>query len=127
MYDQYWTKFHSEEHGGFDIVASWNYEDCPISHCFDDSCHDIKDLERQVNNGDLQWFILRVQVFLNGAELGCDYLGGCMYERVEDVLTDGTYEDIRYQAITEAEKWLTTVYKERKLIEYTVNKLQEGA
>ena len=127
MYDQYWTKFHSEEHGGFDIVASWNYEDCSISQCFDDSCHDIADLQRKVNDGTYYWFILRVQVFLNGAELGCDYLGGCMYENVEDVLTDGTYEDIRYQAIKEANDWLTTAFKERKLIEYTVNKLAEGA
>lgn len=111
MYDQYWTQFHTEQHDKFTIVASWNYEDCPIADCFDESCDDIKEYERKVENGDLYWFILRVQVFLNGVMLGCDYLGGCMYENVEDVLTDGMYEDVKYQAIQQAENWLTEVLK----------------
>lgn len=124
---RYWKQFHSEEHGKFDIVASWAYEDCSIASCFDDTCHDIEDLQRKVNDGTYEWFILRVQVFLNGAELGCDYLGGNMYENVEDVLTDGSYEDVKYRAVKEANNWLTDAFKERKLVEYTVNKLLEGA
>ena len=104
---QYWYKFHEEKVGKFDIVASWTYESTAISWSFDESCHDIAELERKVNDGEYQWFILRVQAFLNGAELGTHYLGGCMYENEEDVLKDGTYEDCRDEAIHEAKKWLT--------------------
>jgi hypothetical protein len=35
-------------------------------------------------------------------ELATEYLGGCLYERAEDVLTDGTAEDLIAEALTEA-------------------------
>ncbi len=44
-----------------------------------DSFEFPEDIEA-VRNGDVDWFVARVQVLRNGHEIGSDYLGGCAYE-----------------------------------------------
>ena len=87
---------------GFDIIVDKTWEDMPIADCFDDSCYDIRDMERRVNKGDLDWFQVRVRAQLSGLTLGISSLGGCMYERAEEILTDGVVEDLVGEAINEA-------------------------
>jgi hypothetical protein len=92
------------ERDGFEIIVDKTWEDISLSHCFDDECYDIAEMEAKVNNYDLDWFMLRVRVMLDGHELGSHYLGGCLYDwnKVNDVLTDGTAEDCIYEAMNEA-------------------------
>jgi hypothetical protein len=87
---------------GFLVIVDKTDEDIALRHCFDDSCYDIEDMERKVNNYELDWFMLRVRVMLSGHELGSHYLGGCLYKDAKDVLTDGTVEDCLIEAMHEA-------------------------
>jgi len=99
-----WTKFNEESYNGFDIVASWTYEDLDPKDLFDDTVDDIKEIYRKIDNGTYTWFVLRVQAFKEGIELGSSYLGGMLYDNVADCLTDGTYSDFKDEAITEAKQ-----------------------
>ena len=94
------------ERDGFDVIVDKTWEEISLRDCFDDSCYNIAEMEEQVNNGDLDWFMLRVRVLFEGHELGSHYLGGCLYawNKVKDVLTDGTAEDCIYAALEEAKK-----------------------
>lgn len=90
------------EREGFTVIVDKTWEDIPLRDCFDDTCYDIQDMERRVNNYDLDWFMLRVRVMLDGHELGSHYLGGCLYEDAREVLKDGTAEDCIGEALVEA-------------------------
>jgi hypothetical protein len=90
------------ERDGFDIIVDKTWEDLPIADLFDDTCHDIRELERKVDAGIYEWFMLRVRVLVDGHELGSHYLGGCMYENAREVLTDGVAEDCIWEALKEA-------------------------
>lgn len=87
---------------GFEVIVDKTWEDIDVGHCFDDTCYDIQEMRDKINNYDLDWFMLRVRVLLDGHELGSHYLGGCLYEDARDVLTDGTAEDCIYAAMQEA-------------------------
>jgi hypothetical protein len=92
------------ERDGFEVIVDKTYEDIDpwdqLSECFDDR----DELYRKINNYDLDWFMLRVRVMLDGHELGSHYLGGCLYDwnKVQDVMTDGTAEDCIAEALHEA-------------------------
>ena len=92
------------ERDGFTVIVDKTYEDIDpwdlLSECFDDR----DELYRKINNYDLDWFMLRVRVLLDGHELGSHYLGGCLYDwnKVSDVMTDGTAEDCIAEALHEA-------------------------
>lgn len=101
---RYYDELARYERNGFDIIVDKTWEEISIRDSFDDSCYDIKDMERKVNFGELDWFMLRVRVFVEGNELGSHYLGGCMYEDAREVLTDGTAEDCIYAAMEEAKQ-----------------------
>ncbi len=77
-------------------------EDIPVRDLFDDTCYDIKEMEDKVNSGQLDWFMLRARVFVEGLEVGDAIVGGFMYEDAREVLKDGTAEDLISQAIEEA-------------------------
>ena len=99
-----YTEIASFEREGFLVIVDRTWEDIPLRDCFDDSCYDIAEMEQKVNDYELEWFMLRVRVLLDGHELGSHYLGGCLYEwnKVKDVLTDGTAEDCIAEALIEA-------------------------
>ena len=92
------------ERDGFTVVVDKTYEDIDpwsqLNECFDDR----DELYRKINDGDLDWFMLRVRVMLQGHELAAKYLGGCLYDwnKVTDVLTDGTVEDCLLEVLPEA-------------------------
>ena len=87
---------------GFEVIVDKTWEDIDVGQCFDESCYDIQEMRDKINSYDLDWFMLRVRVLFDGHELGSHYLGGCLYEKPEDVLTDGTAEDLIYGAMEEA-------------------------
>lgn len=99
---RYWDELLREEREGFTVVVDKSWEDCSIRDLFDDTCCDIEDLERRVNRGDLDWFMLRARVLLDGHELGASIVGGFLYEDARETLRDGTAEDLIWQAMEEA-------------------------
>jgi hypothetical protein len=92
------------EREGFEVVVDKTWEDVPIRDCFDDSCYDIAGMEDKVNRGVMDWFILRVRVLFDGFVFGSAYLGGCLYENPNEVLIDGTAEDLICEAMSLAKE-----------------------
>ena len=90
---------------GFDIIVDKTYEDLNPRDCFDTD--DIDAIVKDIDRGHLEWFMLRVRVLVEGLELGSSYLGGCLYEDPNEVLTDGVAEDFIAEAMKEAK---TKVY-----------------
>jgi len=99
-----YTEIATFEREGFLVIVDKTWEDIDVAHCFDESCYDIQEMRDKINNYDLDWFMLRVRVLLDGHEFGSHYLGGCLYawNKVTDVLTDGTAEDCIAEALHEA-------------------------
>lgn len=88
------------ERNGFDIIVDRTWEDInPRDHFEEDDCDEIC---RKIDNGTYEWFMLRVRVLLAGHEFAAEYLGGCLYENPEDVMTDGVADDMIFQALCEA-------------------------
>lgn len=124
---RYWDTLLEKELGGFTIIVDKSWEDMAVRDHFGDSCYDIDEYERKVNSGDLDWFMLRARVLLNGAEIGEHIVGGFLYEDATEVLRDGMADDVIYGAACEADKWLTSVFKERTIADYTLKQILEGA
>jgi hypothetical protein len=99
---RYWDELLREQRGDLEIVVDKSWEDLAIRDLFDDTAFDIKEMEDKVNNGELDWFMLRARVFVEGLEVGSSIVGGFMYEDARETLKDGTAEDLIYQAIEEA-------------------------
>ena len=101
---RYYDHLATYERKGFEVIVDKTWEDIAIRDCFDDSCYDIRDMEQKVESGELDWFMLRVRVLFEGHEFGSACLGGCMYEDPKEVLTDGTAEDLIWEAMIEAKE-----------------------
>lgn len=107
-----YTEIATLERDGFEIIVDRTWEDLSLADCFDTSIdpetgkpyYDVHEMARQIDACDLEWFMLRVRVLLDGHELGSHYLGGMLYDwnKVKDVMTDGTAEDCIYSAMEEA-------------------------
>ena len=91
---QYYDELATYERDGFTVIVDKTYEDIHPRDCFDDSCHDIDEICKDIDRGHLEWFMLRVRVLVEGLELSSEYLGACLYEDPKEILTDGTAEDI---------------------------------
>ena len=101
---QYYDELATYERDGFTVIVDKTYEDIHPRDCFDDSCHDIDEICKDIDRGHLEWFMLRVRVLVEGLELSSEYLGACLYEDPKEILTDGTAEDIIDLALTSAKK-----------------------
>ncbi len=101
---RYYDHLATLEREGFEVIVDKTWEDISIRDCFDDSCYDIRDMEQKVECGELDWFMLRVRVLFEGHEFGSACLGGCMYEDAKEVLTDGTAEDLIWEAMVQAKE-----------------------
>jgi hypothetical protein len=99
---RYWDELLREQRGDLEVVVDKSWEDCSIRDLFDDTVFDIKEMEDKVNSGELDWFMLRARVFVEGLEVGSSIVGGFMYEDARETLRDGTAEDLISQAIEEA-------------------------
>jgi hypothetical protein len=99
-----YTEIARFERDGFEVIVDKTWEEIDVGQCFDEDCYDIQEMRDKINSYDLDWFMLRVRVMLDGHEFGSHYLGGCLYEwnKVGDVMTDGTAEDCIYAAMLEA-------------------------
>jgi hypothetical protein len=101
---RFYEEIGSFERNGFLIIVDKTHEDIDpwdqLSECFDSK----KQLYADIDSGKYEWFMLRTRALLDGHELGCSYLGGCLYERAEEVLADGTVEDQLIEVLHEAKQ-----------------------
>ena len=100
----YYDELATYEREGFTVIVDKTYEDMHPRDSFDDSCHDIDEICKDIDRGHFEWFMLRVRVLVEGLELSSQHLGGCLYEDAREILTDGTAEDIIGEALTDAKK-----------------------
>lgn len=108
---RYYDELATYEREGYEIIVDKTWEDIQLRDCFDDSCYDIAEMEDKVNRGDLDWFMLRVRVLVEGLELDSEYLGGLLYADPREVLTDGTAEDLIAQCLDNAKQQVYRLYK----------------
>jgi hypothetical protein len=105
-----WTELLREPRMGFEIIVDKTWEDIPLDHLFDTSIdpdtgkpyYDVKDMARKIDNCDLDYFMLRARVLLDGHEMGSHIVGGFLYEDARETLKDGMAEDLIYQAMSDA-------------------------
>jgi hypothetical protein len=97
-----WYPLESRQQDGLTIVVDKTYEDMDPADSFDESCFDIQEIREDIDAGRLDWFILRVRVFLDDVELGRNIVGGMLYKDAEEVLTDGVVDDMLAEAMHEA-------------------------
>ena len=99
---RYWDELLREQRGDLEIVVDKSWEDIPLSQLFDETCYDIADMARKIDRCELDYFMLRARVFVEGLEVGEHIVGGFLYEDAREVLKDGMAEDLIYAAIEEA-------------------------
>ena len=99
---RYYDELAVYEREGFKVIVDKTYEDLNPRDCFDDTVSDIEEIIKDIDRGHLEWFMLRVRALVDGHELGSAYLGGMLYEDPKECLTDGSAEDMIYEAIKEA-------------------------
>jgi len=125
MSNRYYDELARYEREGFDVIVDKTWEDIPLRDCFDDSCYDIRQMEEQVNSGELDWFMLRVRALVDGHELGSAYLGGCLYADAREVLSDGTAEDQIFMALEEARKVVYPLMRKLQAINEDLERIAE--
>jgi hypothetical protein len=107
---RHWDELLREQREGFEIVVDKSWEDIPLESLFDTSIDpdtgkpyfDVKAMARKIDRGDLDYFMLRARVLLDGHELGEHIVGGFLYEDARETLKDGMAEDLIYAAMEEA-------------------------
>lgn len=108
---RHWETLHEREQDGFQIIVDKTWEDCHPGDCFDDKEYDIADMCSRIDRGDLDWFMARARVMVDGLEIGDACIGGLLYEDARDFLRDGMGEDLILDALAEAQGRLTTLAK----------------
>jgi hypothetical protein len=107
----YWEKMREYEQDGFQLIVSRHYDDSnPAEHfdCFDTE-EQAEEFFRKIETGFYDWFGFMVQVFKHGVLLGESSLWGCCYEKAEEIFTDGTCDDIAWDAIQTAKETLQRI------------------
>jgi hypothetical protein len=107
---RYYDTLLDEQRGPFQVIVDKTWEDIPLGDLFDTSIdpetglpyYDVEEMARQIDRGDLDYFMLRVRVLFDGHELASDYVGGFLYEDAREVLRDGTAEDMIGSALEQA-------------------------
>ena len=109
---RYYDELATMQRDGFEIIVDKTWEDIPLGDLFDTSIdpdtgkpyYDIEQMARDIDRGNLDYFMLRVRALVDGHELGSSYVGGFLYEDASEVLRDGTAEDMIWEAVAEAKK-----------------------
>lgn len=102
---------------GFNVIVDKTYEDLPLDQCFDTSIdpdtglpyYDVEEMAREIDRGNLDYFMLRVRAMHEDVELAVSYVGGFLYEDAREVLTDGTAEDMIWETVEEAKRRVPTL------------------
>lgn len=109
---RYYNTLAEYDRDGFHVIVDKTWEDLPLDHCFDTSIDpdtglpywDVEQMAREIERGDLDYFMLRARAFVQDLELGSSIVGGFLYKDAAEVLTDGTAEDLVWEAVEEAKK-----------------------
>jgi hypothetical protein len=117
----YYDELATYERDGFTVIVDKTYEEMHPRDSFDDSCHDIDEICKDIDRGHLEWFMLRVRVLVEGLELSRETLGGCLYEDPREVLSDGTAEDCIGEAMKEAKSQVYRLSKKFTELSYAVD------
>lgn len=101
----YYELIHEEQSEGFTIRFHAMPEYSHPRDSFDDTCHDIAEICRKIDNGTYVWFVAKVTASKAGVELASDYLGACLYDSYQQFVTDnGYYADMKARVIEEAKQ-----------------------
>ena len=107
-----WDNRIREYHAPFDIIGTVKPEFVPIADLFDDSIdpdtgqsyYDVDYMNRQVELGEAEWLMVKVECRLNGQEIGSSVLGGAFltedYDLKSFVYDNGMIDDAKAEAIT---------------------------
>ena len=106
---------------GYEIIVEKTYEDIHPNDLFDDSEYNIKQLCEDIECGNLDWFILRVRVLVEGLEIGSSSVGGCLYKDAREVLTDGLAENEISVALAEAKSQVYRLSRKFTELSYAVD------
>jgi len=101
---QYWHGMRQAEQDGMLIVVDRTYCDINPADMFDDSCYDIAEINRKINDGFYDWFDLRARVLVEGLEVGYAACAGHLYENPMDVFEDGVAQDLIDEAVADAQR-----------------------
>jgi len=55
---RHWEQLARLDREGFTVVVEKSWEDAHPGDLFDDSVYDIEDICRQIDRGDLDWFMI---------------------------------------------------------------------
>ena len=110
--NRYWDTLLEEQRRGLTVIVDKSWEDIPLADLFDTSIDpdtgkpyfDVEEMAEKIDRGDLDYFMLRVRILHRGHELGSSIVGGFLYEDAREVLTDGTAEDLIWEAMQEADR-----------------------
>jgi hypothetical protein len=119
---RYYDTLAEYEREGYTIIVDKTYEDMHPRDSFDDSCHDIDEICRDIDRGHLEWFMLRVRVIVEGLELSSEHLGGCLYEDAREILSDGAAEDCIAEAMTHAKHKVYMLSRKFTELSYAVDR-----
>jgi hypothetical protein len=118
---QFYQPITEFDRNGFTVVVDRTDDDIDpwsqLNECFDSKTQLYADIE----SGKYEWFMLRVRVMLRGHEMACSHLGGCLYEDVQGVVTDGTVEDQLIQLMPEALRELNRLAQHHQVILATID------
>ena len=109
---RYYDTLAEYDRDGFNVIVDKTWEDLPLEDLFDTSLdpdtgkpyYDVKDMARKIDQGALDYFMLRVRVMHEDVELAVNYVGGFLYEDAREVLTDGVAEDMIWETLEDAKK-----------------------
>jgi hypothetical protein len=104
---------------GFEIIVDKTWEELNPTDFFE-PC-DTGEINRKINDGTYDWFMLRARVMVDSIELASHYLSGCCYENPEDVLTDGTAENLITWALEEAKNQVYQLSRKFTELSYRVD------
>lgn len=98
---------------GTPLENLWTFEtknftircDALVEHDADLSWDETGEVAEKINNGTYDLFCAAVSVHMNGREVSCNYLGGCIYEDANDFVSkyrDEYFRDMVRTAVAEA-------------------------
>lgn len=109
--NRHWDLLWQGERDGFHVILDKTWEDVHPSDCFDDTAYDIREMCDKIDRGDLDWFVARARVMVDGLEIGDACIGGLLYEDAREFVTDTMGQDLILDALEEAKRRLTTLAK----------------